>query len=227
MFVLYDVIFNYMKVKEKLNLKDPQERERLFIQYKNLMFKIVNQYSGKLPLSFDDIVGAAQEGFVKAMNTYKDGTSQSFQQYAGWCMRNNILTTANEEGHIVKFNAYQQKKAKERGESTYITQSISNIYEETQEDKLEILGIEDPEVDNLDEDEVFSNLFSWLEYNFSKRDCEIFYLYFGLNGRAQTKGIDIAKQFKVSAATVTVTNKKIIKKLKENEDLLSCLRNLL
>ena len=213
--------------QKNLNLKDPKERERLVIQYKNLMFKIVNQYVGKLPLPFDDIVGAAMEGFTKAMNSYKTGTSQSFQQYAGWCMRNNILTSANEEGHVVKFNAYQQKKAKERGESTFITQSISNIYEETQEDKLEILGIEDSKMDNLDEEEVFSDLFSWLEYNFSKRDCEIFYLFFGLNGRIQTKGIDIAKQFNVSAATVTVTNKKIIKKLKENDNLLDELRDLL
>ena len=216
-----------MKTTEKLNLNDPNERSRLFIQYKNLMFKIVNQYVGKLPLPFDDIVGAAMEGFTKAMNSYKEGTSQSFQQYAGWCMRNNILTSANEEGHIVKFNAYQQKKAKERGESTFITQSISNIYEDSQEDKLEILGIEDPEIDNVSDEEVFSNLFTWLEHNFSNRDCEIFYLYFGLNGRTQTKGIDIAKQFKVSAATVTVTNKKIIKKIKENEMMLSYLRNLL
>ena len=106
---------------ETPNLKDPKERERLFIQYKNLMFKIVNQYSGKLPLQFDDIVGAAMEGFTKALNSYKTGTSQSFQQYAAWCMRNNILTSANEEGHVVKFNAYQQKKAKERGESTRIS----------------------------------------------------------------------------------------------------------
>lgn len=213
--------------KENLNLKDPKERERLFLQYKNLMFKIVNQYVGKLPLPFDDIVGAAMEGFTKAMNGYREGTSQSFQQYAAWCMRNNILTSANEEGHVVKFNAYQQKKAKERGESTFITQSISNIYEDSQEDKLEILGVEDPEIDNVNPEEVFSDLFKWLEYNFTKRDCEIFYLYFGLNGRTQTKGIDIAKQFKVSAATVTVTNKKIIKKLKENKTMLSCLRDLL
>lgn len=212
---------------ETPNLKDPKERERLFLQYKNLMFKIVNQYTGKLPLQFDDIVGAAMEGFTKALNSYKTGTSQSFQQYAAWCMRNNILTSANEEGHVVKFNAYQQKKAKERGESTFISQSISNIYEDTQEDKLEILGVEDPEFDNFDEGEALSNLFSWLEYNFSKRDCEIFYLYFGLNGRTMTKGVDIAKKFKVSAATVTVTNKKIIKKLKENETLLNELRDLL
>lgn len=216
-----------MKETEELNLKDPKERERLFIQYKNLMFKIVNQYTGKLPLPFEDIVGAAMEGFTKALNSYKTGTSQSFQQYAGWCMRNNILTTANEEGHVVKFNAYQQKKAKERGESTFISQSISNIYEDTQEDKLEILGTEDPEFDNFDETEALTNLFTWMEYNFSKRDCEIFYLYFGLNGRPQTKGIDIAKQFKVSAATVTVTNKKIIKKVKENPVLLDNLRELL
>lgn len=211
----------------KEQLKDPKEREKLFLQYKNLMFKIVNQYVGKLPLSFDDIVGAAMEGFTKAMNGYREGTSQSFQQYAAWCMRNNILTSANEEGHVVKFNAYQQKKAKERGESTFITQSISNIYEDSQEDKLEILGVEDPEIDNVDEREIFFNLFKWLETNFSNRDCEIFYLYFGLNGRVQTKGIDIAKQFKISAATVTVTNKKIIKKIKENEYMLSCLRSLL
>lgn len=210
--------------KETLNLKDPKERERLFLQYKNLMFKIVNQYVGKLPLTFDDIVGAAMEGFVKAMNGYKEGTSQSFQQYAGWCMRNNILTSANEEGHVVKFNAYQQKKAKERGESTFISQSISNIYEDTQEDKLEILGVEDPEVDNLSYEEVMTDLFKWLEFNFSKRDCEMFYMYFGLNGREETKGIDIAKHFNVSAATVTVTNKKIIKKIKENPTMMEALR---
>lgn len=219
-------------MKEELDLKDSRTREELFKQYTPLMYKIVNQYVASLPLCMDDIVGAAMEGFTYAMNTYKTGTSQSFKQYAGWCMRNFILSSANSEGHTVKMSAYNQKKAKEAGESTFKCLTFTNMSlygdEEVDEDKLKMLGYSEIENQNLtSEDETMYILYEWLTENFSTRDCHVFFHTYGIFGHQLMKGNELAEMYGLSPASISVTNKKIIKKIRTQNYLMDILRDLI
>lgn len=213
-----------------LDLQDNKVRGMLFIQYQPLMYKIVNQFDGNLPLDRDDIISAAMEGFTLALNKWKPGTSQSFQQYAAWSMRNSILNSSNQEGHTVKFSAYQQKKAKEEGRSTFNTVRINSMLSDGDDDgsdRMIELGVEQPEMDLETNDSVFWQFYEWMSERFSQRDCHIFYHTYGVHGYELLKGTEIAEMFNISAASVSVTNKKIIKEIRNDNNIMSLLADLL
>lgn len=213
------------------DLQDPEVRNKLFIQYQALMYKIVNQFVGNVPLNFDDIMGAAMEGFTLALNKWKKGTSQNFQQYAAWSMRNAILNSSNQEGHIVRFSAYQQRKAKEDGRPSYIHKRINEITapagDEDREDRMAILGVEDPDFTLETDDAVFYKFFRWMDANFSQRDCHIFYHTYGVRGYDLLKGTELAQLFGLSAAAISVSNKKIIRAIRANPEIMDMLSDLL
>lgn len=223
------------KINQKTaDLQDPQVRNDLFLQYRPLMYKIVNQFIGQTPLTFDDLVSAAMEGFTLALNKWKDGTSQNFQQYAAWSMRNAILNSANQEGHTVRFSAYQQKKAKDAGRSTFTTVSLDQLCKSREDDvdfdqadRMLELGVEQPEFSLETEDDVFWEFYQWLESNFSQRYCHIFCHTYGLQGYDLLKGTELSEMFGLSAASISVTNKKIIRAIRNNPEMLSKLRDLL
>ena len=218
-----------MKIKEeeKLSLTTEEGRTALFNKYIPLLYKIVNQWVGKLPLEFDDIVGYAQEGFVYSMNTYKSDTTQTFKQYAAWCMRNFILSGANEEGHTVKYSAYNQKKTKDAGGSTYIMRSIDMNWDSRENGPFEtIAGIDEIPIDGTAED-AYREMHKFVVKNFSVRDCDMFFRTYGLFGKEAEKCKDIANSYNLSAASVTITNKKIIKAIQNDKDLMEILVKLL
>jgi RNA polymerase sigma factor (sigma-70 family) len=191
-------------------------------QYKPLINKIIQQLlAKKLPLMYDDMQGYAYEGLMYAYRTFREGTSQNFTQYAAWCIRNFILTGMNEEGHTIKFNNYHQKKAAEAGE-TLVVRSIDTFYGDDDgnnpEDKLGFLGVSD-EVDNLEE---FAGIIiAYVKSHFPPRDADIFITSMGFSGKV--KGKDIAAKYGISSALVTITNKKIIRAIRENKTLMSTL----
>lgn len=216
------------------DLSDPQVRNDLFLQYKPLMYKIVNQFVGQVPLEFSDLVGAAMEGFTLALNKWRQGTSQNFQQYAAWSMRNAILNCANQEGHTVRFSAYQQRKAKEAGRSTFMTVSIDRMCRHREDekdsdrsDRIEELGVEQPDFSLETEDHTFWKFYEWMSERFSQRDCHIFYHTYGVCGHELLKGTELAEIFGLSAASISVTNKKIIKAIRADEKVMSMLSDLL
>ena len=203
-----------------------QEKEELAKKYQPLVYKIALQWIGKLPLTFGDILGYGNMGLAKALNEYnpdkinKDGNkgSQTFQQYAAYSILHSILNGSNQEGHIVKFSAYQQKKRREQGESTHIMKSIDinvgpdgdyrlNIPEIGEEDKY--IGLKD----------VYSRLYDRIESKFSKRDCDIFYKVLGLKDYKIVKGTDLAKQYHIAPCTITIIKNKIVNYIKQDEEL--------
>lgn len=204
-----------------MNLQDPKTRNELAKKYVPLLHKIANQQYLKCPpeMTYDDLVGYGQEGMVYAMNTFKEGTSQSFQQYLGYCILHKIQTGINQEGHTIKFSAYHQKKAKE-GKCDYVSVtpfSALNTHSEDEDDAsdhLEELGV----VDNHENPvEVWRRVCEWAKKNFSQRDSDIFIKFYGLDGDEPVEGKILAKKYGVSSCCVTVSKKKIIEALKKTE----------
>lgn len=216
------------KAVEKLELHTEEGRAAAYKKYKPLMHKISNQFVGRLPLSFDDIMGAAYEGFTLAMNKYVSGTSQSFQQYAAWCMRNAILTSANTEGHTIKLSAYQQQKVKDRGDSTFLCVPMSSMVWDSDDDgdRFSEFGYTcDPMAES--DSSVMWDFYNWMLDNFSLKERTIFYHAYGLNGYDAMRGTDIAKMLNVSTACVSVTNKRILSAIRGDEKMLDRLRDMI
>lgn len=208
------------------------EKNNLTKQYESLINKITKQFTDKGCGNWEDVKSMAYEGFAIAINTYDpEKSSMTFTQFAGFAIRNNILTGLNNELRTVKLSAYAQKKATEKGETLFNTVSIDATYNESSEyvistpkkkDYFNNLSIEA----KFDDGDVFETLYSKLEDNFNERDCEIFYRTFGLNGYDEIKGKDIADMYNISKSLVSIKVKCIINFIKNDTELCEILANL-
>ena len=209
------------------------EKNKLVQQYEPLINKITKQYSDKVKASWEDIKSMAYEGFALAIRTYDSNkSSMTFTQYAGFAIRNNILTGLNNELRTVKLSAYAQKKAVENGEAVFNSVSLDGDWQ-TGDDNRNV-GIKwNKEFDKLSQEEKFSDgdifetLYSKLEDNFPMRDCEIFYMNFGLKNYEETKGKDIADYFDISRSLVSIKLRSVISFIQHDEELVEILSNLL
>ena len=208
------------------------EKNTLVQQYEPLINKITKQYSDKVKASWEDIKSMAYEGFAIAINTY-DSTrsSMTFAQFAGFAIRNNILTSLNNELRTVKLSAYAQKKAVENGDAVFNSVSLEASWDSESEHtsngpkKNDMLNLRQEE--KFSDGDTFETLYSKLEDNFSVRDCEIFYRSFGLKDFEEEKGKDIAEYFGISRSLVSIKLKYIISFIQKDDELCEVLANLL
>ena len=208
-------------------------------KYEPLVNKITKQFVDKLKsVSWEDIKSMAYEGLAIAMKTYDPQRSKmTFTQFAGFAIRNNILTGLNNELRTVKLSAYAQKKAIERGEAVFNTVSMDGIRNENPQDgdcrtSRNMASISDwrvylNEPAKFDDGDIFETLYSKLEDNLAARDCEIFYMTFGLKDYEETKGKDIADYFGISRSLVSIKLKTVISFIQKDEELIEILSNLL
>ena len=217
--------------------KDITEKEKtdLVKQYEPLINKLTNQFVSQVKIDWDSVKSMAYEGFILAMLNYDNERSKlSFKQFAGWSIRNNILSSLDKELRTVSMSAYAQKKAQENGEATFNSVSLSIISGETS-----MAGVDDEgcgckeykygvyEKDKFSDGDVYEYLYSRLEDKFSERDCEMFYRIFGLKGFDDEKGKDVAKRFGVSEGLVSQKIKKMILFIRGDEELIEMVGNLI
>lgn len=215
------------------------EKNQITKQYERLVNKIINQFFQKGVASWNILNSMAWEGFALALNNYDETRSKmNFTQYAGFSIRNNILSCLNEELRTVKLSAYAQQKTKEwYGESaTFNTISLEKIcgnnsqesnseYSDNRSGKSEFkYGLY--EHDKFSDGDVFEYMYRRLEDKFNQLECDIFYYSFGLKDYNTLKGIEIAKKFNISPSAVSVKVKKITEYIKKDTELCEMLQNL-
>lgn len=217
----------YRNISEK-------EKTDLVKQYEPLINKLTKQFVSQVKIDWDSVKSMAYEGFMLAMLNYDDERSKlNFKQFAGWSIRNNILSSLDKELRTVSMSAYAQKKAQENGEATFNSVSLSVI---SGDDSINGDGEERGgrefkygvyEKDKFSDGDTFEYLYSRLEDKFSARDCEIFYRSFGLKGFDDEKGKDIAKRFGVSEGLISQKIKKMILYIRKDNELVEMMANLI
>lgn len=210
------------------------EKNQLVKQFEPLINKITKQFIDKGVGQWDDVKSMAYEGFVIALNTYNpDKSKMTFIQFAGFAIRNNILTGLNNELRTVKLSAYAQKKAIEHGEAVFNSVSFDACWSDDDGSHYRNGAKWKKEYEKLSQDATFADgctfetLYTKLEDNFDLRDCEIFYRTFGLKDFDEEKGKDIAKYFGISRSLVSIKLKAVITYIKQDEELIEVLSNLL
>ena len=211
-----------------------KEKTNLVKQYEPLINKLTKQFVAQVKIDWNSVKSMAYEGFVLAMRNYDDERSKlTFKLFAGWSIRNNILSSLDKELRTVSMSAYAQKKAAENGEATFNSVSLSVISGDSG-----INGDDDSKAckefkygvyqkDTFSDGDVYEYLYSRLEEKFSERDCEMFYRIFGLKGFTDEKGKDVAKEFGVSEGLVSQKIKKMILFIRGDEELTEMLGNLI
>jgi RNA polymerase sigma factor (sigma-70 family) len=213
-----------------------REKNDLAVKYTPLVNKLINQYYSKGHIGgltgWDQISSMAWEGFAIAINTFdSERSTMSFTQFAAFSIRNNILTSLDNELRTVKLSAYAQKKATEKGESLFNSVSFSGERERDDDNFIGAPKRKDwlnlRQEDKFSDGDIFETLYSKLEDNFSVRDCEIFYRSFGLKDFDDEKGKDIADSFNISRSLVSIKLKTIISFIQRDTELCEILSNLL
>lgn len=212
-----------------------QERNELVKQYEKLINKITAQFNQRGLMSWDDIKSMAYEGFVIAINTYdSDKSKMTFTQFAAFAIRNNILTSIDNELRTVKMSAYAQKKANESGETLFNSVSMSALTGSYGDGTT---GKGDERISKeykyglyegarWESGNAYEYLYYRLENAFSERDCQMFYMSFGLKDYEDMKGKEVAKQFGVSEGLVSQKVKKVINFIKNDGELREMMANL-
>lgn len=210
------------------------EKNKLTKQFEPLINKITKQFIDKGVGQWDDVKSMAYEGFAIALNSYNPNKSKmTFMQFAGFAIRNNILTCLNNELRTVKLSAYAQKKAAENGEAIFNSVSFDACWSDGDGSHHRNGAKWKKEYEKLSQDATFADgctfetLYTKLEDNFGIRDCEIFYRTFGLKDFDEEKGKDIAKYFGISRSLVSIKLKSIITYIQQDEELIEVLSNLL
>jgi len=215
--------------------KDISEKEKTSMvhQYEPLINKLTKQFTAKGMMDWQSIKSMAYEGFLLALRNYDDERSKlSFKQFAGWSIRNNILSSIDKELRPVTLSAYAQKKAAEKGETTFNSVSLSVVSGEDSINSVDdnVFSREYKygvyEKDKFSDGDVYEYLYTRVEEKFPKRDCDMFYRSFGLKNRNEEKGKDIAKFYHVSEGLVSQKIKKIITFIRKDNELVEMMANL-
>lgn len=197
--------------------------------YTPLVLHIVNQMMGKSSLDKASLISAGMLGLANAINDWKrepdskDGKVVSFKTYAGYRIRQQIQNDMDELSHTLSgTNWYATKKSRD-GELEMSLDGVS--IDQLDIDHLSALGRDDK--DNND-DPKWKKLFAALDKQFTQRDTDIFYRFFGVNGRQKEKSKDIAKSYGMSEGNIqNSVIKKIIKWIKGNNQLMDILADIL
>lgn len=221
--------FKHLNGMEIYNLESL--RQQIPSTYNPLVNKLVKQFFEKGTAPWDQLLSMAYEGLALAMNNYDPKRSDmNFTQYAAFSIRNNILTSLDNEIRTVKLSNYAQKKAIEYGESLWNSVSIDALTNKSDNDdhsvnKENILNIYEPA--KFDDGDVFEYIYMRLEDEFPQRECIIFYKSFGLKGYEEIKGKDIAKELNISEALVSQKLSKIKNWIRKDRDICEMLQNLM
>lgn len=214
---------DYLKLSEV-------DKNKLALKYEPLVNKITKQFQEKTHMEWESIKSAAYEGLALAFNTFDSKKSNmKFLSYAAFSIRNNILTSIDNELRTVKLSNYAQKKAKERGEALFNSMSLNVLSSpDSDSDKTSSeyrYGCYN--TDKFSNGNVYEYLYKRLGSAFPEKDLNIFYRSYGLNDFDIEKGKDLAKEYNCSEGLISQKNKKIIQYIQNDNDLREMLGSLL
>lgn len=223
-----------------IDLKTASGRNAAAKVYTPLVYKIVTQELPKHPnMSRSEMISSGMLGLTAAMNDWKPepdkktGKVVPFKTYAGYRILQQIQNDANElYQDFAGRNSYNIKKDMERyGAGVLNAISLDGITgdrdaDDFSQDRIAALGVAD-KPDSSQEEKKWNQLFKALETKFSQKDMDIFYRYFGINGRKRETGEEIARSYGTTAQNINNGYlSKVLKFIKGNKVLKDILMDI-
>lgn len=211
------------------------ENRKIESEHINLVRAIASKFIGKSGLDMDDLVSAGLEGLAVAISKYDEGKGQTFRQYAGWCIRNTILSEINQNSRTVRINSYAYDKMKESGDmSVSFMVSIDRMVPSDSEDRFSsidtILGLRtQPDTFKCEystDEDMYSELYRAIERRFKDKSV-IIYKIFGVNGHSACTAREIGTEMGISEVRVSQTKKEIMDWIRSERKLAAKLENLI
>ena len=242
----FNDVINMKKALDSVVYDFDSEKGKTIIvnKYQPLVHKICRQWSGKLNITYEDLISVANEGLLYAMMTYgkKNKKSQAeeenivkytFGQWAAYCIRNSILETGVHNSHIVKIPKSIQRQEKEstgvNRKNISISGDKSISSDDTGKTVFDFMGSSYDASKGLDKEDIeklWKRIYKKLEDNFDHKTMEIWYSFNGLNGYEKMKNKDIAKKYGVVNSNITYYCYKINNFIMKNKDILNMFKEV-
>lgn len=182
-------------------------------------------------LDLPSLISAGMEGLALAMQDWKrepdkkTGKVVSFKTYAGYRIQQRIKNEIDAQGHtLTGTNWYATAQARKEGTMAKLD-AVSIDQSAIDAEHFNALAVDDKD---HNDDPAWKTLFSALEKQFTQRDVDVFYRFFGVNGRKAEKSKDIAKSYGMSEGNIrnSIINK-MLKFIKSKPVLMDMLRDIL
>lgn len=220
-----------------IDLSTPAGRNAASKMYMPVVMKVVNGFVGQSNLDKPALMSAALLAMTNAMNDWgkpkKDDKKKytSFKTYLAYRVRQQIVDDMDKYGHSLSGTSWYARK--KYGASLLDAVSIDgnpNNDDDIDQDKRGYLADKIAAPETKETTDLWESLYKLMEKTFSVRDMDVFYRYFGLNGRKREKSKEIAKSYGMSEGNIrnSVINK-IIKWLRGNDkasDILADIQDL-
>ena len=218
-----------------LRLDTPKSRNNAAKMYMPLVNQAVKEILTKYPaLPKSEYISAALEIMADALleYDYKKANGIPFKTYLKYMLKNKLSSYAKKYAHSLSGTSWYAEK--KYGAAVLNAISLDNLSgkndEEYSLDHVAALGEYDFMPAAAEAEKSWNILFALLEKNFKQRQIDIFYRYFGLNGRKAEKAKDIAAAYNISPSSINNNNitpiLKFIKNNKRAKGLISDLRDM-
>ena len=185
-----------LELKEKGNVK---AKDKLIEHNLRLVVFLAKRYENT-KVDLEDLVSIGSIGLIKGINTYKRGKNIKLATYCSRCIDNEILM-------------YLRKNKKTKADISF-EESLSFDSDGNELHLEDILGTEKDIVTKPLEEAYNKKLLKEELEKLDKRDKEIMYLRYGLNGQDELTQKEVAKKLNISQSYISRIEKKVIKKLK-------------
>lgn len=105
----------------------------------NLIYFVVNKYVDMNKYNTEDLIGAGQVGYTKALNNFDESKGVKFSTYAVRCIHNEILTYLKKENIYIKNNLLIKKTTFNDGSESMLNTVIDNLAQKNGEIKVNSL----------------------------------------------------------------------------------------
>lgn len=190
-------------------------------KYEYLVHKIARQELPKSQMSLEDLEGYGYEGLIAGFRNYNPDRGQTLKQYIAYQIYYSIRNNVYKEGTVIKMSSGTIKQRKEAGQTLYITTPLA--YQKGDE----TVYIKEPAEEMRYDEGVWGMIQTEILKKYKTRDLEIFAKSFGLFGLKTIKQTDIAKEYGITPAAVTLNNQKLIKLIKTKPEIMDLLEDLL
>ncbi len=187
----------YLQLKEEGN---EEAKDKLIEHNLRLVVFLAKRYENTR-VDLEDLVSIGSIGLIKGINTYKRGKNIKLATYCSRCIDNEILM-------------YLRKNKKTKADISF-EESLSFDSDGNELHLEDILGTESDIVTKPLEEEYDRKILKEELSKLDKRDKEIMYLRYGLNGKEELTQKEVAKKLNISQSYISRIEKKVIKKLKQ------------
>jgi len=179
---------------------DKAAEEKLIKHNLRLVAHIVKKYNNTYN-DQDELISVGSIGLMKAVKSYNLDKGHTFSTYAARCIQNEILMLLRSQ--------------KKYNNEISLEDKIGTDKDGNEISLIDILQDKNTSIEEKAETSViFSKLLNYINTSFSKREKEIIYLRYGLNGGIPLTQNEVAKILNISRSYISRIEKKIIAELR-------------